>query len=52
MSTKYKIRNQEAMHFISFATVEWIDACLSGRQVFTKPIYKKVIIDSLTRNMH
>jgi putative transposase len=40
MSTKYKIRNQEALHFISFATVEWID-------VFTRPIYKEVILDSL-----
>ena len=40
MSTKYKIRNQEAMHFISFATVEWMD-------VFTRPLYKKVIIESL-----
>ena len=40
MSTKYKIRNQEALHFISFATVEWID-------VFTRPIYKEVIVESL-----
>ena len=40
MSTKYKIRNQEALHFISFATVEWID-------VFTRPLYKEVIIESL-----
>ena len=47
MSTKYKIRNQEALHFISFATVEWIDACLTGRQVFTRPIYKEVIVESL-----
>ncbi len=29
MSTKYKIRNQEALHFISFATVELIDTCMS-----------------------
>ena len=28
------------MHFISFATVEWMD-------VFTRPLYKKVIIESL-----
>ena len=40
MSTKYKIRNQEALHFISFATVEWID-------VFTRPLYKDVIVESL-----
>jgi hypothetical protein len=40
MSTKHKIRNQETLHFISFATVEWID-------VFTRPIYKEVIVESL-----
>jgi len=40
VSTKYKIRNQEALHFVSFATVEWVD-------VFTRPSYKDVIIDSL-----
>ena len=40
MSTKYKIRNQEALHFISFATVEWVD-------VFTRPVYKEVIVESL-----
>jgi putative transposase len=40
MSTKYKIRNQEALHFISFATVEWID-------VFTRPVYKDIIVNSL-----
>ncbi|MCG8400654.1 MAG: transposase, partial [Firmicutes bacterium] len=28
------------MHFISFATVEWID-------VFTRPLYKDVIVESL-----
>ena len=40
MSTKYKIRNQDALHFISFATVEWVD-------VFTRPLYKEVIVESL-----
>ena len=40
MSVKYKIRNQESLHFLSFATVEWVD-------VFTRLIYKEVIIESL-----
>ena len=40
MSVKYKIRNQESLHFFSFATVEWID-------VFTRSIYKNVIVESL-----
>ena len=25
MSTKYKFRNQEIPHFVSFAVVDWID---------------------------
>ncbi len=41
MSTKYKIRDQTKLHFITFAVVEWVD-------VFTRTIYKNVLIDSLT----
>jgi len=37
----YKIRNQEACHFITFAVVEWLDA-------LTRPEYKNIIVDSLT----
>jgi putative transposase len=40
MSRKYKIRDQNKPHFISFATVNWID-------VFTRRVYKDVIIESL-----
>ena len=40
MSRKYKIRNQEARYFISFAVVHWID-------VFTRPLYKDIFMDSL-----
>ena len=40
MSVKYKIRDQEKLHFLSFATVEWVD-------VFTRTMYKDVIVDSL-----
>ena len=36
----YKIRNQLAVHFLSFAVVEWID-------VFTRPIYQDIVLDSL-----
>lgn len=36
----YKIRNQEAIHFITFAVVEWID-------VFTRKDYRDVVLDSL-----
>ena len=36
MSIKYKIRNQEALHVVSFATVEWIE-------VFTRPLSKEVL---------
>ncbi len=40
MSTKYKIRDQTKLHFITFAVVEWVD-------VFTRRVYKNVLIDSL-----
>jgi len=40
MSEGYKIRNQSAIHFITFASVEWID-------VFTRHIYADIVVDSL-----
>ena len=40
MSRKYKFRNPEAIYFVSFATVNWID-------VFTRPEYKNIVVDSL-----
>lgn len=36
----YKIRNQHAVHFISFAVVGWID-------VFTRSIYQDIILSGL-----
>jgi putative transposase len=36
----YKIRNQNAIHFITFSVVEWVDA-------LTRPIYKNIIVESL-----
>lgn len=36
----YKIRDQQAVHFITFATVQWID-------VFTRSDYVNIVIDSL-----
>ncbi len=40
MSTKYKIRDQEQLYFISFAVVYWID-------VFVRNEYREVLLDSL-----
>ena len=40
MASKYKIDDHEAPHFITFATVQWID-------ILTRPIYKDIIVDSL-----
>ena len=40
MSRKYRFRNPEAVYFVTFTTVNWID-------VFTRPIYKEIIVDSL-----
>jgi REP element-mobilizing transposase RayT len=39
MSTGYQIKNQEALHFLTFQIVDWID-------IFTRKIYKDIIIDS------
>ncbi len=36
----YKIRNQEAIHFITFAVTEWID-------VFTRKDYRDIVLGSL-----
>jgi len=41
MSTKYKIRDQEKLYFVSFALVDWID-------VFIGNEYKDIVIDSLS----
>jgi REP element-mobilizing transposase RayT len=40
MSSKYKIDNHQALHFITFATVHWVDA-------LSRPLYKDVIVDSM-----
>jgi len=36
----YKIRNQAAIHFITFAVAEWVD-------VFTRQIYRDIVLDSI-----
>src|SRR5688500_6948224 len=36
----YKIINKEAIHFLTFAVVEWVD-------VFTRKEYKDILIESL-----
>ena len=40
MSRKYKFRNPEALYFVTFATVNWID-------VFTRRDYKDIMVDRL-----
>ncbi len=37
--TGYKIRNQEAMHYLTFTVVYWLD-------IFTRPIYRDILIES------
>src|SRR6187399_3266836 len=36
----YKIRNQAAIHFITFAVVEWVD-------VFSRKLYRDIVLDSI-----
>lgn len=40
MDKGYKIRDHGALHFITFAVVEWVDA-------LTRPCYKDIVIESL-----
>ncbi len=40
MSRKYKIKDQNIPHFVTFSVVQWID-------LFTRPVNREIIIDSL-----
>lgn len=40
MSRSYKIYDQEDLHYLTYATVGWVD-------VFTRPAYKDILVDSL-----
>jgi hypothetical protein len=40
MSTGYKIEDQEALHYVTFQIVNWVD-------VFTRQVYRDIVIDSL-----
>jgi REP element-mobilizing transposase RayT len=40
VSTKYKVRDQEKLHFITITVIDWVD-------LFTRPTLKHVIVDSL-----
>lgn len=40
MPSKYTIQDHQALHFITFATVEWVDA-------LSRPVYKDIVVDSL-----
>lgn len=40
MDGGYAIRNQEAMHYLTFTVVDWVD-------VFSRKIYRDIVIESL-----
>ena len=39
-TTSYRIKNEEGLYYLTFATVEWID-------VFTPKRYKDIVVESL-----
>ncbi len=39
-TTSYRIKNEEGLYYLTFATVEWID-------VFTRKRYKDIVVNSL-----
>ncbi|MEJ6981577.1 hypothetical protein WG906_14010 [Pedobacter sp. P351] len=47
MSRKYKFLNKEGLYFVSFATVNWIDARLQVRAGSVRPQYNNTILESL-----
>jgi REP element-mobilizing transposase RayT len=40
MSRKFKIRDQEAVHFVTFTTIQWLD-------VFIRAEYRDIFLDSI-----
>ncbi|MCU4165420.1 REP-associated tyrosine transposase [Carboxylicivirga caseinilyticus] len=40
MTTGYQIKEQDALYFVTLQIVDWVD-------VFTRPIYRDIVIDSL-----
>ena len=40
MSRKYKIHDQQDLHFLSYAVVGWVDA-------LSRPLYKDIVVESL-----
>ena len=40
MSTGYKIVDQEALHYVTFQIVDWVD-------LFTRKVYRDIVIESL-----
>ncbi|MDH5608874.1 MAG: hypothetical protein OEY56_05300 [Cyclobacteriaceae bacterium] len=40
MSRNYKIHDKEGIHFVTFATVSWVD-------VFTRQVYRDILLDSI-----
>ncbi|MBN1597645.1 MAG: transposase [Bacteroidales bacterium] len=45
MSEKYKVRNPEGLYFITCTTINCVD-------LFTRPVYKHIIIESLEHCIH
>ena len=40
MSRKFKIRDQEAVHFVTFTTIQWLD-------IFIRVEYRDIFLDSI-----
>ena len=40
MSEKYKVGDQDRLHFVTFAVIQWVD-------VFTREEYREIVLDSL-----
>ena len=47
MSRKFKIRDQEAVHFVAFTTIHWLDPPVVGQAIFTRVEYHDIFLDSI-----
>ena len=45
MTKAYRFNNPDGIYFVTFTVVDWID-------VFTRPVYKEIIIDSLNYSIN
>ena len=47
MGRKFKIGDQEAVHFVTFTTIRWLDQPVGRTSIFTRAEYRDIFLDSI-----